>query len=197
MSAWDEVWVESCTASKMLSITPETNSLLSVVTAVTRCVLWFNTRITYYSTGQMVQLAFLLWREFSLLTALSIKYTSRSLVLGPHRHTLHGGWEGKGETGAENTEMAPFLLESGLPYPRDHSPGSFLHANELFSYLREEEKLHRRGRPILGHTITAICIPPVAGLAQECALQLCGGKGSLGRKEWGGGVSLVCPSEAL
>lgn len=85
--------------------------------------------------------------------------------------------------------MAPFLLESGPSYPRDHRPVSFLHVNELCSYLLKEEKLHRCGRPILGHTITAICIPPAAGLAQECALQLCGGDGSLGRKECGGVIS--------
>lgn len=117
----------------------------------------------------------------------------------PHTH-IHVQSSGKGRGKlAENTDMAPFLLESAHPTTRDHRPGSFLHVNELFSHLLKEEKLHRCGRPILGHTITAICIPPAAGLAQECALQLCGGKRSLGRKEWGGGryFSLVCPSKAL
>lgn len=94
----------------------------------------------------------------------------------PQVHTRQSGWEREEEEGAENTDMAPFLLESGPSYPRDHRPVSFLHVNELFSHLLEEEKRHRSGRPILGHTITAICIPPAAGLAQECALQLCGGK---------------------
>lgn len=94
--------------------------------------------------------------------------------------------------------MAPFLLESAQPTTRDHRPVSFLHVNELFSHLLKEEKQHSRGRPVLGHTITAICIPSAAGLAQECALQLCGGKRSLGRKEWGGFLpGLSIPSSMI
>lgn len=96
------------------------------------------------------------------------------------------GREG-GARGREHTDTAPFLSDSTRPTRRDPGPVSFLHVNELFGHLLREEKLHRCGRPILGHTITAICIPPEAGLAQECALQLCGGKRSLGRKKWGGG----------
>lgn len=113
---------------------------------------------------------------------------SRSLLPTPASHpsihTLYMGREGGGGA-TENTGMAPSLLESAHPTTRDHRPVSFLHVNELFSHLLKEEKQHRCGRPVLGHTITAICIPPAAGLAQECALQLCGGKGSLGRKEGG------------
>ena len=146
------------------------------------CLLWFNTRIDCPFQGSASYSSWISPYQGQrplLLTALPIKYAQQEAGGHPpptHTHT-HTSEQGRGGKGQENTDVAPFLLDSACPITRDHRPVSFLHVNELFSHLLKEEKLHRCGRPILGHTITAICIPPAAGLAEECALQLCGGKG--------------------
>lgn len=128
--------------------------------------MWLNTRTTCYKSYQIVQFGFLLSRaELSLLTALSIACTHAGARYPAPTHAVE--WVGRGEKGADNTEMAPFPIKT---YTRDHRPASFLHVNALFSHLLAGEKPHRCGRPVLGYTIPAICIPPAAGLAQECVL---------------------------
>lgn len=104
--------------------------------------MWFNARITYYTACLILQHYFLLSSaEFSFLTALPIKYAQQesgnTTTTTPTSTTTTQAvrWEGGEEgAGAENTEIAPFLLESTHPATRDHKPVSFLHVNELFSH---------------------------------------------------------------
>lgn len=129
-----------------------------------------------------------------LLTALPIKYAPAGCWKAHPPTCIHCKVckRRKGEQGAENTQIRPLSSQTVPSYQEGSQASLISPCKWTFGHLLREEKLQQmREGSILGHTITAICIPPEAGLAQ--ALQLCGVKKSFRKKEMGHSPQSVHP----
>lgn len=102
----------------MLAVASEPHARLKTTRA--SCLWRFHRRITQDKAGLLLQLHFSLSRaECSLLTALPLKLAQRDPGVRRRVHTPWK-WGGKGEGGSDNTDVAPFLLESAYSTTRDH-----------------------------------------------------------------------------